>query len=161
MSKPKFRFARLRSESGLTDLASVLIGVIALGIVTSVVLVTITTIIPWVQDTQAQAELNSIKMAESTAFSDVTPHVYLPLAALISGGYLTDPNAIATISTGAPTTTPKAGSALGTGSACFVISMRSNTGNVFYATNKDVSTNLYVVGTSSTSWCATLANAVP
>lgn len=60
------------NEEGAVDLASIMVGIIAIGIIAGVVAATIFAVIPWAQDRSAKAQLDSVTTAES-AYSGLKP----------------------------------------------------------------------------------------
>jgi surface protein len=65
----------LRNEQGVIDLASIMVGVIVIGMIGGVIATTIFAVIPWAQDNAAKQQLDAIVTAESAhmGFSAVTP----------------------------------------------------------------------------------------
>ena len=55
----------LKNENGAIDLASIMVGVIVLGLIGGVVSATVFTVIPWSQDNAAKQQLDSIASAQS------------------------------------------------------------------------------------------------
>ena len=60
--------AVLRSERGALDLASIMVGVLVIGIVGGVIAATVFAVIPWSQDRAAQGALDAVKTAESVQY---------------------------------------------------------------------------------------------
>lgn len=54
-----------RSESGAIDLASIMVGIIVIGLIGGVIAATVFAIIPWAQDNAAKQQLDSVVAAES------------------------------------------------------------------------------------------------
>lgn len=77
-----------KNEDGAIDLASIMVGIIVMGLIGGIIAATVFTVIPWTQDNSAKQQLDSIVSAESAymGFSSATPS---PLAA----GYI--PNSYA------------------------------------------------------------------
>lgn len=72
---------RYLSEHGAIDLASIMVGVIIIGIIGAVIAASVFTIIPWSQDKAASQNLDAVKTAESVTFaksSDNGNGKYLP-----------------------------------------------------------------------------------
>lgn len=61
--------ATLRGNEGVIDLASILVGVVVIGIVGAGVLATVTTIIPFAQDEAAKSDLSAVNTAQSVQFT--------------------------------------------------------------------------------------------
>jgi type II secretory pathway pseudopilin PulG len=75
-AKAKFAAAKsrglkeaLRSPAGAIDLASIMVGVLVIGIIGGVIAVAVFAVIPWAQDEAAKGALESVKTAESVAFA--------------------------------------------------------------------------------------------
>ena len=60
--------AVLRSEGGALDLASIMVGVLVIGIVGGVIAATVFAVIPWSQDRAARGALDAVKTAESVQY---------------------------------------------------------------------------------------------
>lgn len=60
--------AVLRSEGGALDLASVMVGVLVIGIVGGVIAATVFAVIPWSQDRAARGGLDAVKTSESVQY---------------------------------------------------------------------------------------------
>lgn len=76
----------LKKEKGMLDLASIITGTIITGILGAVTAVTFIVIIPWFQNKTAQDDINLIKVAENSQYSDTSS--YGNLTALKSSNYL-------------------------------------------------------------------------
>ena len=61
--------AVLKTEGGAIDLASIMVGVLVIGIVGGVIAATVFAVIPWSQDNAAKQALDSVKTAESVQYS--------------------------------------------------------------------------------------------
>lgn len=57
--------AVLKTEGGAIDLASIMVGVLVIGIIGGVIAATVFAVIPWSQDEAASQALDSVKTAES------------------------------------------------------------------------------------------------
>jgi hypothetical protein len=94
-AKAKFAAAKsrgfkeaLRSPAGAIDLASIMVGVLVIGIIGGVIAVAVFAVIPWSQDEAAKGALESVKTAESVAFAANSADgkaVYAELTALTAG----------------------------------------------------------------------------
>lgn len=64
-----------RNEEGAIDLASIMVGVLVIGLIGGVIAATIFAVIPWAQDQAAKQQLDSLVQAENAylGFSSVTP----------------------------------------------------------------------------------------
>lgn len=54
-----------RNEKGAIDLASIMVGIIVIGLIGGVIAATVFAVIPWVQDKAAKQQLDSVSMAQS------------------------------------------------------------------------------------------------
>ena len=61
--------AALRSPSGVIDLASIMVGVLVIGIIGGVIAATVFAVIPWSQDEAAKGALDSVRTAESVQYT--------------------------------------------------------------------------------------------
>lgn len=66
-SSPTFRNI-LRNENGAIDLASIMVGIIVIGLIGGVIASTVFVVIPWTQDNAAKQQLDSVVSAESAYF---------------------------------------------------------------------------------------------
>lgn len=66
-SSPTFRNI-LRNETGAIDLASIMVGIIVIGLIGGVIASTVFVVIPWSQDNAAKQQLDSVVSAESAYF---------------------------------------------------------------------------------------------
>ena len=64
-----------RNEDGAIDLASIMVGIIVIGLIGGVIAATVFAVIPWTQDNAAKQQLDSINAAESAymGLSSTTP----------------------------------------------------------------------------------------
>jgi len=123
-----------RNEQGAIDLASIMVGIIVIGLIGGVIAATVFAVIPWAQDNAAKQQLDSVVAAENAHaglsaddgpvyYFDYNPSRYdasLPGAykdkVLLPAG-IAKANALAGV-------TPKGG-------ACFVAAVLSDSGNAF------------------------------
>ena len=54
----------LRSVGGAIDLASIMVGVIVIGVIAGVIAATVFAVIPWTQDRAAKANLDAVRTAK-------------------------------------------------------------------------------------------------
>lgn len=59
----------IRSEGGAIDLASIMVGVIVIGIIGGVIAAAVFAVIPWSQDKAATQALDAVKTAESVTYA--------------------------------------------------------------------------------------------
>ena len=75
-----------RDERGSLDLASIMVGVLVIGIVGGVIAATVFAVIPWSQDRAARGALDAVKSAESVQYGQSAGNgsgVFMVDAALI------------------------------------------------------------------------------
>lgn len=119
--------AVLKTEGGAIDLASIMVGVLVIGIIGGVIAATVFAVIPWSQDQAASQALDSVKTAESVqlSFSSANgPGVYVADADLTgttnaAGKSLLQPSASVKID-------------VSTDGTHFIAASKSATGTVFY-----------------------------
>lgn len=153
-SRPSLASLLRHNIAGAIDLASIMVGVIVLGIIGSVIAATVFAVIPWSQDEAAKATLGSVRTAEaafyvasnSTSYGDLT-QLQAPLTFASGSGAPRQPAASITAA-GAPllpaSDQPLTIAANGNGWAA---AATSASGNVFYASSLDtvVSTDVPMV----------------
>ncbi|QNE48712.1 hypothetical protein F1C58_16775 (plasmid) [Glaciihabitans sp. INWT7] len=117
--------ASLGSARGAIDLASIMVGVLVIGVIGSVIAVSVFAVIPWAQNSAAQQSLGSVRTAESVAFVKgdlVVPH----------RGYFTMSELVAAKLIQASDRTVVA---VDTDHGCYVAVSRSATGKDFFSTS--------------------------
>ena len=79
----------LRNEQGAIDLASIMVGVIVIGLIGGVIAATVFAVIPWAQDAAAKQQLDNIVTAENAymGFSSVSPSLLPSTARPNTYGY--------------------------------------------------------------------------
>ena len=85
--------AALRSPSGVIDLASIMVGVLVIGIIGGVIAATVFAVIPWSQDEAAKGALDSVRTAESVQYTMSSGEgnaTYLDLDGLVAADYIQD-----------------------------------------------------------------------
>lgn len=65
----RFSFDVFRRSDGVIDLASIMVGVLVLGIIGGLIVATVFAVIPWSQDAAARDALESVGTAESIQFA--------------------------------------------------------------------------------------------
>ena len=83
--------AALRSPSGVIDLASIMVGVLVIGIIGGVIAATVFAVIPWSQDEAAKGALDSVRTAESVQYTMSSGEgnaTYLNMAGLVSSNQI-------------------------------------------------------------------------
>lgn len=76
----------LKQEKGVLDLASIITGTIITGILGAVTAATFIFVIPWFQDKTAKDDINLVKVAEDSQYSDTSS--YSNLSVLKASNYL-------------------------------------------------------------------------
>ena len=130
---------RFRDQSGAVDLASIMVGVIVLGIVSGIIAATVFVVIPWAQDEAAQQSLEAVATAESTAMVD--PGGYQTAAELTANQMLPQ-SASLKVATDAA-------------ADCYVALSQSATGKIYWITNEDQTPQLWQTGDGSS--CASVS----
>ena len=100
------------------DLASIMVGVLVIGIVGGVIAATVFAIVPWAQDEAAKQDLAAARAAQSVA--QVQENVFLSHIGLAANGLLPAKPSMDIVADAAGT--------------CFIAASTSATGRVFYAT---------------------------
>ena len=147
----------LASVKGAVDLASIMVGVIVIGIIAGVISATVFAVIPWAQNSAAKESLASYRVAESVAMAENGS--YEMPAALVSNGYLPGSSAQASggqsdVSLASYVRTDASGSgstlafegALGANNRCRVATVASNTGQVFWTTSESPDVYAFTAG---------------
>lgn len=57
-----------KNEEGVIDLASIMVGIIVIGLIGGVIAATVFTVIPWTQDNAAKSQLEAIHTAQNAHF---------------------------------------------------------------------------------------------
>jgi hypothetical protein len=122
----------LRSDVGAIDLASIMVGVIVIGVIAGIIAATVFAVIPWSQDSAAKQGLDAVRTAEGVAY--VQDGSYQNFAGLRSSDRIQ-----------ASTEVNVATDAEGT---CYVSVARSASGAVYPSTNRSPDVTL-VSGTAS------------
>lgn len=133
-----------RSTAGAIDLASIMVGVLVVGIIGAVIAATVFSVIPWANQQAAQGDLDTVRTAESVAFAQSAipgPAKYSTVAQLETAGLLRS--------------LPRVGVTTDTAGSCFVAASRAETGDLYVVTSKDAKPRLYTSDAAwDTSWCA-------
>ena len=119
-TRQKFVHA-FRGASGAIDLASIMVGVLVIGIIAGVVAATVLTVIPWSQDAAARGNLDAVRTAQSV--SRAQDGKFLDYADLTAG-----PDARLQ-------TSPKVTVGTNADGTCFVGISKSATGAIFFITD--------------------------
>jgi type II secretory pathway pseudopilin PulG len=126
--------AALRDPRAAIDLASIMVGVLVIGIIGGVIAVAVFAVIPWAQDEAAKGNLGSIRTAESVAA--VQQERFVDVAGLQSESLIPDDLAGVNVGTDAEGT-------------CYTAVSRSDSGNIFYLESTSPATKKYTLGEST------------
>ena len=135
---------RLHSATGAIDLASIMIGVLVIGVIAATIAATVTVVIPWSQDAAARGNLDAVRTAQSVA--KVQDHAYLNGTDLVARSLIQDSDLL-TVATDPDGT-------------CYVAVAQSASSKLFWLDSAGPEAHEYVVGESSSS-CIGLAELVP
>jgi alpha-tubulin suppressor-like RCC1 family protein len=127
--------ATVTSAAGAIDLASIMVGVIVMGVIAGTIAASVFAVIPWSQDASAKKGLDSVGTAEAAI--RVQTSKFGDFAGLHSAGLIQ------------PSTT--VGAATDAEGTCYVAVSRSASGAVFLSTN--VSSNVILVTDATTTTC--------
>jgi len=120
----------LRSTHAAIDLASIMVGVVVVGIIGGVISATVFAVIPWAQDNAAKAALSSIATAESAVAG--IGGMYTSFDDLVQGGYMQDSETVNAVTSA--------------DSSCYVAVSLSPTGKIFYIENTAPAPKKYTPG---------------
>lgn len=132
------------SENGAIDLASIMVGIIIIGLIGGVIAATVFAVIPWAQDNAAKASLESLKTAENV-YSGLAASPDADNSASLVGTSATT-RTVAQAKSGKnfatydqlldqnllPERSDSLGAATGQDGSCYVAASVSATGKVFY-----------------------------
>lgn len=119
-------FKVIKSSKGSIDLASVMVGVVVIGLISGVIAATVFTVIPWAQDNAAKHQLQSLDTAQNAQYgmsADTGVPTYLNSPQLAAAGRLIEAPNYCTVKTG-------------TGDG-YIAYSKSATGRVFSSNNKN------------------------
>jgi surface protein len=157
-----------RSVVGAIDLASIMVGVIVLGVIGGVIAATVFAVIPWAQDNAARGNLSAVRDAQSVARAQ--EGAYLSVPELVERGYLPAASE-ATAGSGAYGVSPASymaaaavdpvvvGTLVGTvdeTGGCYLVASQSETGKTFFTTSETNDILLYEKG-ETVSDCGDIA----
>lgn len=124
------KYKWFRNENGAIDLSSIMVGIIVIGLIGGVIAATIFAVIPWAQDNAAKQQLDSVVSSESAAVG--LNSKFLNGAGLNANGLLPQ---VDKLTVGADDK-----------GSCYVGIVTSQTGNMFYITNKHSKPETYKTG---------------
>lgn len=137
--------SRLAGTRGAIDLASIMVGVLVIGIIAGVIFASLFTVIPWAQDSAAKGEIDAVRLSEQVGYTAASPvKRYADLPGLIAGGWIQTP-ADGTVTIG---TDPEG--------TCWAAVIKSASGALFWGENTSPDTLPYEAGVSTSS-CIDLA----
>lgn len=131
----------LHSSTGAIDLASIMVGVLVIGIIAGVIAATVIAVVPWSQDNAAKQNLDGVRTAESVT--------------RVQDGAFTDYAGLVAAKRIQTSKTVTAGTDVN--GTCYLGLSASPTGHTYWSSDKTNAVNHYVKGTSETdpAWCAT------
>ena len=137
---------RLRSASGAIDLASIMVGVLIVGIISGVISATVFSVIPWSQDQAAKQSVSAAETAQDVyRAKSLTPGAFGSYGELITAAVLPDSETLAV--------------APGATRDCFIAVAGSPTGKAFWASDADTAPKQYRIGDVSSCPGTDLASA--
>jgi ELWxxDGT repeat protein len=125
-----------RNTAGAIDLASIMVGVIVIGVIAGIIAATVFTVIPWSQDAAAKQSLSAVREAESVAFTQGA-----------EGGASKYQDKIRLLDSKLIQDSAKVGIATDADGTCYVGVSKSSTGNVYYVTDKMITATLLTATT--------------
>ena len=131
---------RLSGATGAIDLASIMVGVLVIGIIGGVIAATVGAVIPWAQDAAARGNLDAVRIAQSVSRAQDGKFLdYVDLTAQPGARLQTSPKV--TVGTNADGT-------------CYISVATSDSGNQFFGTSKGPEIELVAESTpAATAWC--------
>ena len=134
--------AALRNTTGAIDLASIMVGVLVIGVIGGVIAATVFSVIPWSQNEAAKSALGSVRTAESVAFAGIKDDAVKGFQTFpeLVGSKLIQPSTTVGVATSVPRD-------------CYIAIARSSTGDLFYSTNTGPAVSPYVIGSTTTPSC--------
>lgn len=141
----KLFHSALSNTRAALDLASIMVGVVVIGIVGGVIAATVFSVIPWAQNNAAKATLGSIQTAQSAAVGLSGTAPGYKTVEYLQG---TNPqNTVFLPDTGNFTV------ALGTNANCYLAVTLSETGDIFYNTNLNPTPKQYSADSANNNGC--------
>jgi surface protein len=132
----------LRNTSGAIDLASIMVGVLVIGIIGGVIASTVFAVIPWSQNEAAKSTLGSIRTAETVAFAHIKDDAvkgFQTFPELVDSKLIQSSDAVRV--------------ATNVSRDCYIAIARSATGAFFYSTSDGPDVSSYVIGSTSVPGC--------
>ena len=141
-TRPRSLMAALRGQNGAIDLASIMTGVLVIGIIGGTIAATVFAVIPWAQDNAARADLGQVRLAEGVyaashagGYADLAT-IQGPSSAAGGGGAPGQPGAsISAAGTPLLPADPTRQLKINANANGFVAAEISQTGRTFYATS--------------------------
>jgi len=128
----------LKSTQAAIDLASIMVGILVIGIIGGVIAATVFAVIPWAQNNAAKATLDSVYTAQSAYYGFTDGTAFATKAQLADPGSVV-PDGKALLKAG-----NEVQIATSSDASCYVAIVISQTGDRFYATNTTTKPELYV-----------------
>ena len=135
----------MRKERGAIDLASILVGVLVMGVLGAVIAASVFVVIPWSQDAAAKASLDGVKTAQSV--SQVKDGKFQNWAGLTASKLMTGP------ATNVDAVVNAAGD-------CYISAAKSGSGTTFYKNSRDNTVLDDKAGPPDTNWCVNSTRAL-
>jgi type II secretory pathway pseudopilin PulG len=150
--------AAFTNEDGAIDLASIMVGIIVIGLIGGVIAATVFAVIPWAQDNAAKQQLDSVASAESAYIGLSTDggaqQNFASLGNKTAGdGKLTSPDGANTLFDGSGLGANVAVVANGTAgnNAHYGAAVKSASGKVFYITDRKTQPTQDTTNTTATA----------
>jgi len=144
----------LASTRAAIDLASIMVGIIVIGIIGGVIAATVFAVIPWAQDNAAKANLDNLASAQSAYSGFAESAKYATTATLANPGSIVPGGKALFKSDG------KVSSITGANDACYVAVAKSESGKFFFITNKNKKPVEFNGQTTGLPTCADVEDAV-
>src|SRR5438874_2417074 len=124
-----------KNDDGAIDLASIMVGIIVIGIIGGVIAATVFAVIPWSQDNGAKAQLDSVATAESAYRGFTADNGSSAFSSYDGNADMKSPSGSSLLNKNISNLKVVAGTNAA-GDACYVATITSASGNKFYSTDK-------------------------
>lgn len=138
-----------KNADGAIDLASIMVGIIVIGIIGGVVAATVFAVIPWAQDNRAKSNISSVRTAES-AYRGFMAEQGSPLYGTteqLSAVTTPDGKTVSLLPKDSSDVLSVYTSTNAKGESCYVVESKSASGAIFYGSSEtpEVSTDSSIV----------------
>jgi len=141
----------MRSTRAAVDLASIMIGTIVIGIIAGVIAATVFAVIPWAQDNAAKGTLDSMKTAQAAYQGFTNGDGFANKATLANpGAAVPDGKSLFKAGNNFNVVTD-------TSNDCYVAVVKSDSGNIFYTTEKMDEPKQYNIASPANPSCTPIA----